>query len=218
MNVYPTPYYGDMMRYVAGQLADGEVERREFNPGADSGGSWPIVPDEGMRAKLENFVLKNIPSAHKFMGQDGAQRIVYMDERGRAVDGRLSDVSDEDLIRIARRHGMRGIDAPDEGPRTSKTNHGYQKPRLESIEEGRQEDEDKYVAGLERKLRPEVEKHIGDAGKIVELTGYAPAKGGGWAVVLSTEYAALKLYYVYRRGNTHLEKRPNGWLVSSRDK
>jgi len=64
------------------------------------------------------------------------------------------------------------------------------------------------------RLRSELERIIRGAGQIVDLVAYAQAKGGGWTAVLDTEYAALKLYYVYRRSDTHLTKKGSTWVIS----
>ena len=64
------------------------------------------------------------------------------------------------------------------------------------------------------KLIKEIRAIIKDAGSVVEVVGYELAKGGGWAVVVSTEYAALKVYYAYRTCKINMEKCPNGWAVT----
>jgi len=75
-------------------------------------------------------------------------------------------------------------------------------------------DVDGYNVAILPGLRREVEKRIRGAGKIVDLVAYAPAKGGGWTVVLDTEYAALKLYYYYRMSDVHLTEKGSTWIIS----
>lgn len=75
--------------------------------------------------------------------------------------------------------------------------------------------EEAYVQGLAKRIRREIETMIsGTDGAIVDVRAYAPAKGDGWSVALSTEWAALKVFYQYRNGNTHMTKTANGWVVS----
>jgi hypothetical protein len=75
-------------------------------------------------------------------------------------------------------------------------------------------DVDGFNLAILPRLRTEVERIIRGAGKIVDLVAYAEAKGGGWSAVLDTEYAGLKLYYVYRRSDAHLDKKGSNWVVS----
>lgn len=181
MNAVPVPYYpyGDMMRYIAGQLADGEVERREFVPSASAGG-WPVAPDEDTRRRVESFVLNNTPSAHRFLGADGHQRVVYMDERGRAVDTRLSDIPDADLVRIARRYGMKiGATNGGDEPTTSRTDHGYRKPVTESMQFS-----DKQLARAAK-----------DFGREAGGEEVSVEQIGSTIYVLGSELAVLRLYH-----------------------
>jgi hypothetical protein len=67
-------------------------------------------------------------------------------------------------------------------------------------------DVDGFNLAILPRLRTEVQKHIGDAGKIEELVAYAEAKGGGWVATLDTEYAALKLFYAYRHSGARMTK------------
>lgn len=54
-----------------------------------------------------------------------------------------------------------------------------------------------------------------DAGKVVHAVAYGVEKGGGWVVVFSTEYAALKVFYAWRKAHSiHFGKGPLGWYVS----
>lgn len=68
------------------------------------------------------------------------------------------------------------------------------------------------VEQFKRRIIQEVTKHIHGAGKVVDVM--TEGAGHGWLVVVDTEYAALKLYYVYRNSNPHLDKGPHGWAVS----
>ena len=123
--------YDCMMNYVAGQLADGAVERPEFHP-TQATGEWPTLPDESERSRIESFILRNTPSAHKYEGRDGRTRVVYLDERGRAADAALSDMTPEELVRLAKVYGMRFPgEQRDDIPMTSRTDHGYRKPKTE---------------------------------------------------------------------------------------
>lgn len=133
--------YGNLMRYVAGQQNDGEVDRREFEPGSVDG--WPVIADEGVRKRVESFVLRNISSSHKFLDAAGGTRVVYLDERGRAVDCVIEEVPDAELLRMAKRYGMRfngepgvGRNDPKPGvvPETSQDDHGYSRPKTEDAD------------------------------------------------------------------------------------
>ena len=50
---------------------------------------------------------------------------------------------------------------------------------------------------LHKALRREMDRIIGTAGEVVEVVCYEPAKGGGWCVVFSTEFAALRAYHAW---------------------
>lgn len=134
--------YGNMMRYVAAQQTDGEVERREFEPDSTASG-WPAMSDDETRTRVEKFVSKHIPEAHKFVDAAGAEKVIYLDERGRTASCALEEVPDGELARMAERYGMRlnggmrpGKNDPKPGmtPETSRTDHGYDKPRVESAD------------------------------------------------------------------------------------
>ena len=71
-----------------------------------------------------------------------------------------------------------------------------------------------YEGAGSKKVEQEVKRIIKGAGKVVHAQMYEPAKGGGFVVVLDTEYAALKVYYKYRHSTVHLDKNPKGWVVS----
>lgn len=120
--------YGNMMGYVAGQQRDGAVDRPEFDPNHTTSG-WPAVPDQEARNRVESYVLKYIPEVHKFAGPDGNLRVIYLDERGRSYDCKIDEVPDSELVRMAKRYGMRFSGEGDpNAPQTSKTDHGYPKP------------------------------------------------------------------------------------------
>jgi hypothetical protein len=61
-----------------------------------------------------------------------------------------------------------------------------------------------------------MQRIVGNAGNVVHAEMYEEAKGGGWAVVFDTEYAALKAFYKYR-GSPGLRfgKSPQGWYIST---
>jgi hypothetical protein len=68
---------------------------------------------------------------------------------------------------------------------------------------------------MSARLKAEIEGHIGAAGKVIEAIYGGP--GVGWTVVLDTEYAALKVFYAYRRTKgLRLGESRNlgGWFVS----
>lgn len=71
--------------------------------------------------------------------------------------------------------------------------------------------------GSER-LAKELAGVVGDAGAVLVARLYEPEKGGGWAAVLSTEYAALKVFYKYRHSDVRLDANPRGWTVTCRPK
>lgn len=73
-----------------------------------------------------------------------------------------------------------------------------------------------YAGVGTRRLKQELNSIIkGTGGEIIEAELYEPAKGGGWAALFSSEYAALKVYYKWRHNNAHLTKTPRGWAVSA---
>lgn len=79
----------------------------------------------------------------------------------------------------------------------------------------RDDDEDRR----NERLRREMEKHARGAGHVLDAVMYEPAKGGGWAVLFDTEYAALKVHYKYLGNPTlRLGKTPRGWVVSTRER
>lgn len=134
--------YGNMMQYVAGQQADGEVDRREFEPDSTAAG-WPATADSDVRARVERFVAKHIPEAHKFVDAGGKEKVIYLDERGRSASCPLEEVPDGELMRMAERYGMRfngggrpgkNDQKPGMTPDTSRTDHGYSKPRTEDTD------------------------------------------------------------------------------------
>lgn len=73
-----------------------------------------------------------------------------------------------------------------------------------------------YEGRGSRRLEAELKKLVGDAGEVILATLYEPAKGGGWAAVLSTEYAGLKVFYRYRHCDVHLDRNDKGWVVALR--
>lgn len=131
MTVEGPGMYGNMMKYVAGQQRDGAVDRPEFDPDHTTSG-WPAVPDDDARKRVESYIIKYIPDAHKYSDGKGVLRVVYLDERGRAYDCALEEVPDSELVRMAKRYGMRfaGHEDPNK-PQTSRTDHGYSKPATE---------------------------------------------------------------------------------------
>lgn len=75
------------------------------------------------------------------------------------------------------------------------------------------------LARLAERLTAQVTRLIGDAGKVLDAIAYEEAKGGGWAVILDTEYAALKTYYAFRNSpGVRFGESTNmgGWFVSVR--
>lgn len=75
-----------------------------------------------------------------------------------------------------------------------------------------------YEGEGSEKLANELARHVGDAGSVVLARMYEPEKGGGWAAILSTEYAALKVFYKYRHSDVRLDPNPRGWTVTCRPK
>lgn len=69
------------------------------------------------------------------------------------------------------------------------------------------------------RLRAEMEKHAGNAGKVLHVEAFEEAKGGGWIAVFDTEYAALKVHYKYLGTTTvkfGISPVWKGWYVSTR--
>jgi hypothetical protein len=62
-------------------------------------------------------------------------------------------------------------------------------------------------------LEDEINKHIKNTGEVVAIRWDGPKGYGDWSVVLSTEYAALRLFYAYRMSDPKLTKAPGGWSV-----
>lgn len=111
----------------------GSVDRREFDPEAPVG--WPMVTSPEERKRLEAFVLSSTPKVHQYETADGKTGIVYFDERGRAARGKISEMSDDELVRLARVGGKRMPgDRNSDAPRTSKADHGYPRPVQEAGE------------------------------------------------------------------------------------
>jgi hypothetical protein len=66
-----------------------------------------------------------------------------------------------------------------------------------------------------KRLTKDMNALVAGAGKVVYAVAYEPAKGGGWAVIFDTEYAALKAFYAWRNfANVHFGKGSRGWYVS----
>lgn len=73
-----------------------------------------------------------------------------------------------------------------------------------------------YEGRGSRRLEAELKRIVQDAGEVIFANLYEPAKGGGWAAVISTEYAALKIYFQYRHSNVHLVHDDKGWIITVR--
>ena len=61
------------------------------------------------------------------------------------------------------------------------------------------------------RLVQEIQKHIKGVGKVI----YVDYRGPDWSVLVDTEYAALKVFYVYR-GSVEVKKANGamgGWLI-----
>jgi hypothetical protein len=65
-----------------------------------------------------------------------------------------------------------------------------------------------------RQLRAELKALVSQAGDIVSVKINVAEKG--WTAVLSTEYAALKVYYHHRSANVAMDRVNEGWAVSVR--
>ena len=133
MNDVPMPVddekmYGNLMRFVAPQKADGAVERPEFNPNSEG---WPEMLDDGNRERIEQYVFRRIPDRLKVATAEGSVHIVFADERGRVMDSRIDNISDEQLLQLAKQVSGKTSFRPE----TNKTNHGYPKPQQEGVEE-----------------------------------------------------------------------------------
>jgi hypothetical protein len=73
-----------------------------------------------------------------------------------------------------------------------------------------------YEGRGSNRLAAELTRLVQGAGQVLHAVMYEPAKGGGWAAVLSTEYAALKVHYQYRHSNVSLAHSDKGWVVTVR--
>jgi len=72
------------------------------------------------------------------------------------------------------------------------------------------------MARGDERLRDQMQRTVGDAGSVVHAEMYEEAKGGGWAVVFDTEYAALKAFYKYRGApGLRFGRSPQGWYIST---
>lgn len=120
--------YGNLMRFVSPQQADGAVERPEFNPSSEG---WPEMLDDSNRARVEQYVIRRTPERLKVTTAAGNVHIVFADERGRAVDARVEDISDEQLLQLAKQVSGKTSFRPS----TGKTSHGYPKPQQEDVGE-----------------------------------------------------------------------------------
>jgi hypothetical protein len=122
--------YPNLMKYITEQrlTPSGAVDRPEFERGYGSSDAVDTTDPE-QRAKLERFVLSNTPERHRYTTAAGYQGIVYFDARGRAVSGVLSEISIEDLVRVAHEFSKRFPGEPDHSsPQTGSSNHGYSRP------------------------------------------------------------------------------------------
>lgn len=71
------------------------------------------------------------------------------------------------------------------------------------------------TANGSKKLAAVVSKIIDGAGTPVDVRLYSEEDGGGWAAIVDTEYAALKLQYQYRYNNARIGKRADAtWYVA----
>jgi hypothetical protein len=74
-----------------------------------------------------------------------------------------------------------------------------------------------YAGRGSMKLADLVGGLVAGAGKVVDARMYSPEEGGGWIVVLDTEYAALKVAHKYRHSNVSMgEAATGGWYVAVR--
>lgn len=119
--------YGNLMSFVAPQQADGAVERPEFNPSTEG---WPDMLEGDNRVRLERYVMRRVPEKLKVTTAKGDTHIVFADERGRAVDCKVEDVSDEQLLQLAKILSGKTTFRP----QTSRTDHGYPQPQQEDVE------------------------------------------------------------------------------------
>jgi len=122
--------YPNLMKYITEQrlTPSGAVDRPEFERGHGSSDAVDTTDPE-QRAKLERFVLNNTPERHRYTTAVGGQGVVYFDARGRAVSGVLSEISTEDLVRVAHEFSKRFPGEPDHArPQTGSSNHGYPRP------------------------------------------------------------------------------------------
>lgn len=122
--------FDSLMKHISEQRlhVSGAVDRPEMD--RDYGGVDQVAPD---RQKLEQFVLRNTPCRHKYETADGQQGIVYFDSRGRAASCTLSEIPDEDLMRVAHEFSKRFPGEPNHSkPQTGRREHGYPTPVQES--------------------------------------------------------------------------------------
>lgn len=75
-----------------------------------------------------------------------------------------------------------------------------------------------YEGAGSEKVKRVVETLIrGTDGKVLEAVMYPPEKGGGYSVVLSSEWAALRCWYHHKDNKkANLDKTPKGWVFSVR--
>jgi hypothetical protein len=130
------------------QQIDGEVDRDEFDPRNDREG-WPEGVHPENRQSMERYVYNRVPERHRFRTADGEKGIVFFDSRGRATSGLVTEMDDEELLRLARSQGKRV--KGDKRFRPSK-DPGYQVPDLA-------EEVQKLVEGM----RGATEKEFNDA-------------------------------------------------------
>lgn len=125
-----------LLNQIEEQKRDGAINRDEFDIDYEVSG-WPVLSAPEKRQQLERYVLRKcIPERHRFKKADGSDGIVYFDSRGRAVHGSISEVSDADLVRMAKSAGkrFRGQADPNK-PSTGRKNHGYSYPVQEDLDE-----------------------------------------------------------------------------------
>lgn len=146
----------DLTKYMTEQQtsAHGEVHRPEFDRDyGDSDGDVLSFDGPDQRQKVERFVLRNTPHRHRYKTFEGQQGITYFDARNRAASCALSEIPDEDLIRVADQFSKRRIK-----PQTGRRDHGYVKPVQETKEPLGEENRDTLkraatiVGGFDREL------------------------------------------------------------------
>ncbi len=73
--------------------------------------------------------------------------------------------------------------------------------------------EDGVPSPAEVRLIKQIESEIKGIGKVLVVDWQNPLiHGSGWSILVDTEYAALKLYWVYR-GAVRIRRGPRGWSV-----